>query len=258
MKRILSGILIVTMMLSVCACGTPNNVVESSESIAESSEPTYSSFDWPTSDIAKIIPVPVSSIGKIDWEASYGFVIYVAETSKDDYDEYASQCEEAGFTVNYDKGDDYFMGDNADGYHVSLSYEEGDVMFIRMDEPKTISKEENNNANTVSSDGTTSSAASSIDSSSDSTNDKSDVTPEFKALMDSYEVFFDEYVEFMKKYKTSDDQAAMMTDMSDYMTKYADVMSKLDAVDNSNLSVVDSAYYVTVSGRIMKKLAEVA
>ena len=45
--------------------------------------------------------------------------------------------------------------------------------------------------------------------------------------MDSYEAFFDEYVEFMKKYKDSDDPTSMLADYADYMAKYADAMEKL-------------------------------
>lgn len=243
MKKLFIGLLLICSVVSMTACGSSNNTKETSSVPVESSEPIYESFTWPTSDIAKLLPVPKSSIGKVDWEASYGFVIYVAETTKTDYDEYVSLCEEAGFTVGYNKGDDYFRGDNADGYHISLSYDEGDVMFVRIDEPKegvgttvTEPDETNNPVN----------------------EDTSNVTPEFKELMDSYEVFFDEYVEFMKKYKESDDQAAMMTDMSEYMTKYSDMMSKLEEVKNSELSAADSAYYLEVSGRIMKKLAEIA
>lgn len=243
MKKILIGLLVVISLFCMSACGKSEEVSKTSSTEATDSEPIYSQIVWPTSDIAKLLPVPKSSVGKIEWEHSYGFVAYIAETSQSDYDEYVKLCEDAGFTVDYSKGDDYFWADNADGYHVSLKYEGDDVMFIRIDEPKE------------NTDSPTEPPANEGVSSGD---DASTVTPEFKELMDNYEAFFDEYVAFMKKYNDSTDQAAMMADMSDYMSKYSDMMSKLEAVDDSELSAADSAYYLEVSGRIMKKLAEIA
>lgn len=133
MRKTLIKLLAVSLIISMTACGksaTP------SISEIENNEPVYEMFTWPTSDIAKLLPTPKSSIGKIDWEASYGLVAYVAETSKSDYDEYVSLCEEAGFTIDYHKGEDYFRGDNSNGYHVSLSYDTDGVMFVRIDEPE--------------------------------------------------------------------------------------------------------------------------
>ncbi len=116
-------------------------------------------------------------------------------------------------------------------------------MFIRIDEPKEDT--DNSTEPSVSEEGS-------------SDEDNSLVTPEFKELMDSYEHFFDEYVDFMKKYKDSTNQISMLADMTEYMTKYSDMLSKLESVDDSELSAADSVYYLEVSRRIMKKLAEIA
>ncbi len=242
MKKILIGLLILVSLFSMLACGKSEEVSKTSSTESADSEPVYSQVIWPTSDIAKLLPVPKSSVGKIEWEASYGFVAYIAETSQADYNEYISLCEDAGFTTDYSKGDDYFWADNADGYHVSLKHNGDDVMFIRIDEPK---------------DNTDNPTDSSTNRENSSDDNDSVVTPEFKELMDSYEAFFDEYVTFIKKYKDSSNQTAMMGDMADYITKYSDMMIKLEAVDDSTLSAADSAYYFEVSGRIMKKLAEI-
>lgn len=83
------------------------------------------------------------------------------------------------------------------------------------------------------------------------------VTPEFKRMMDSYEDFFDKYIEFMKKYRNSDDIVSMMSEFEDYMKKYADVMQKMNEINEDDLSTADLAYYTEVSARIMKKLGEV-
>lgn len=133
MKKIASLLLVVGIIFSMAACGQKTNppVLES-----EPEEMEFAEFQWPDTDIAKLMPVPKSTIGNINWSQDYGFVIYVAETSLDDYAAYVKECEALGFTSECRKGDDYFYADNEDGYHVALNYQEGDVMFIRIDEPK--------------------------------------------------------------------------------------------------------------------------
>lgn len=123
------AILAVALLLSLVSCGS-----EGKEKTSET-EPSFSEFQWPKSDIAALLSVPKSNIGHVDWETSYGFVIYVADTSKEDYDAYVDDCWGRGFTMNYSKGDDYFWADNKDGYKVTVRLDEGDVMFIRMDNP---------------------------------------------------------------------------------------------------------------------------
>lgn len=98
-------------------------------------EMVFSEFQWPKSEIATLISEPKSNIGHIEWEASDGFVIYVSETSKEDYDTYVDDCWDKGFTQDYSKGDDYFWADNENGYQVTVRFEENNVMFIRMDGP---------------------------------------------------------------------------------------------------------------------------
>lgn len=133
MKKILSLLLVMGIIFSMAACGqkTDPPVLAS-----EPEEMEFAEFQWPDTDIAKLMPVPKSTIGNINWSQDYGFVIYVAETSLEDYAAYVKECEALGFTSECRKGDDYFYADNEDGYHVALNYQEGDVMFVRIDEPK--------------------------------------------------------------------------------------------------------------------------
>lgn len=133
MKKILSLLLVMGIIFSMAACGqkTDPPVLAS-----EPEEMEFAEFQWPDTDIAKLMPVPKSTIGNINWSQDYGFVIYVAETSLEDYAAYVKECEALGFTSECRKGDDYFYADNEDGYHVALNYQESDVMFVRIDEPK--------------------------------------------------------------------------------------------------------------------------
>ena len=97
---------------------------------------TSGTLEWPKSEIAALLPVPDSKVGSISWEGSYGFVAYVSYT-KEQYDAYANDCAEKGFTVDYSKGDTYYYADNTDGYQLSLSYEGNNTMFVRIDEPES-------------------------------------------------------------------------------------------------------------------------
>lgn len=130
-KRFTSFLLALTIIFSLSACGSKKP--ERTPPVEEEME--FSEFDWPKSDIAKLIPTPRSNIGYIKWEADYGFVIYVAETSQEEYKEYVDSCWDEGFTIDYRRGDDFFWADNEDGYKVSVRFEENNVMWIRMDEP---------------------------------------------------------------------------------------------------------------------------
>lgn len=86
---------------------------------------------------------------------------------------------------------------------------------------------------------------------------KSGNRPEFKKSMDEYKAFFDKYVDFMKKYKKSSNPITMAQDYADMMQKYADTMAAWEAVDQSELSTEEAAYYAKVSAHIQAKLLEV-
>lgn len=90
---------------------------------------------WPKSKIAELLPVPKSTYGKIEWEADYGFVIYLGNITKNEYKDYIDACIDKGFIEDYKRGDDYFHAKNDDGYKVDIDYRGFDTMFLRIDEP---------------------------------------------------------------------------------------------------------------------------
>lgn len=132
-KKIVSLLIVMGLIFSMSACGQKN---EPTTTGSEPEQMEFTELQWPDTEIAKLMPIPKSTTGNINWSQDYGFVIYVAETSMDDYAAYVQECETLGFTSECQKGDDYFYADNADGYHVALNYQEGDIMFVRIDEPK--------------------------------------------------------------------------------------------------------------------------
>lgn len=91
-----------------------------------------STLHWPNSDLAQTIPVPKSNLGYVVWENSDGFDIYVGDTSEDDFTEYISACQDAGYDVNYYKGNGYFNADDENGNSLSVYYEGNKTMQIHL------------------------------------------------------------------------------------------------------------------------------
>jgi len=78
------------------------------------------------------------------------------------------------------------------------------------------------------------------------------VTPEFKAMMDSYEAMVDKYTEFMKNYNSMD--AGQMMKYLSILSEYTEFASKIEALDENSMSDADLAYYLEVTGRVSQKL----
>lgn len=213
-------------------------------------------LEWPTSEIANLLPIPKSTVGSISRESSDGVFIYVGETSKDDYAAYVDECSANGFSVDYDKGDTYYYADNTDGYHLSLHYQGNSIMTIEIEAPDDSSETNAPSATENEDTQPTSDPSTSTEETSELVDG---MRPEFKEAMDSYEAFFDEYVAFMKKYAASDgSDLTLLTDYADYMSKYADMMADFEAWDSEDMNTAETAYYIEVQSRISQKLLEVA
>ncbi len=244
---------------------------------------------WPTSDVAKLIPVPKSNTGNISYEKSDKFFIYVGNTSISDYNEYVQACLEMGFDVDYDKGDKHYYAYNEQGYDLDVCYEGNNVMSVEIDSPDesvatettviteaTTDAEITSETTTTTTEAKTSTTTSATVTETEATTTTvatkaettaattetpkvaSGISPEFKEAMDSYEAFFDEYIAFMNEYAESDDVLGMMTDYLDFMTRYTDTMAKLDALESSDMTDEELIYYTETMTRINKKLLEVA
>lgn len=85
---------------------------------------------WPSSQIASIIPVPVSNVGKITWETVDNFHVKVGNTTLKDFNAYVELCKEKGFTVDYSRGEDSFYAYNEDGYKLDVRYEGFNTIYI--------------------------------------------------------------------------------------------------------------------------------
>lgn len=85
---------------------------------------------------------------------------------------------------------------------------------------------------------------------------QNEIRPEFKEYMDSYEEFMDEYIEFMEKYEKADagSAALMLVDYARLMERYTDFTEKLDAMEESDYTKAEWAYYLEVTNRVNQKL----
>lgn len=132
MRKFIILLIIAAVVCSLSACaGTAATTTPDT-----TTEMVFGPFEWPDTSIAKLMPIPKSTIGNISWSENYGFVIYVAETTQEDFDLYAEECAARGFTENVNRGETWYYANNADGYHASIQYQDNNIMFVRIDEPK--------------------------------------------------------------------------------------------------------------------------
>ena len=91
-------------------------------------------FAWSDILLADVVPEPESRFGEIIGNSSEYLSLYVYRTSAADYGEYVDACKEKGFTVEADQSEQSYYAYNADGYKLSLYYDESNrKMHIGVD-----------------------------------------------------------------------------------------------------------------------------
>ncbi|MDD6484240.1 MAG: hypothetical protein PUF72_06680 [Clostridiales bacterium] len=213
-----------------------------------------SEITWPNTPLTNQIPVPNSTLGKVNYEHADSYSVYIGNMQKSDYDAYVQSCMDKGFNIDYSKNENSFHADNSSGSHLSLEYRGNNIMYISIEAPDNSAAAQT----TEAPKDTPQPASDTKDTKPASTTADSGVSPDFKAAMDSYEQFFDEYIAFMKKYESSDGtDLSLLADYTKYMAKYADTMQKLENIESDDLNAAELAYYTEVHARIIGKLAEV-
>ena len=227
---------------------------------------------WPTGTAGYLLPEPLSTTGKFSYEHDASFCVYVGDTSKEEYDEYVTDCSDYGFDIDYDKGENYYRAYNEDGYYLSLSYEGNNIMMVRIDEPnKDTEATENAAQETVKPEDEESSAESKAEETiadlkdeeqmqtvdpGNSTVGEDGLRKDFKDAMDSYEVFMNEYCDFMEKYSKNPTDPGLIADYMSYMSKYDDFTKKFDQWGSEDLNDAELEYYIEVQTRVYERLAE--
>ena len=226
MKRLLVGILCGMLAIGTFAgCGGAKDDVKQETS----------TFTWPTSELAKAIPVANISSGEVDINSDTLLVINWYKASLDDYNQYVGQCKDAGYTVDSIEFDNYYHAKSEAGYDLGIDYKEDDkeiriqLGFTNVD--STSSDNSSSPAEDTIGDMENNTDSSTVDQSTDTSTDSIGIRPEVKEFLDSYESFMNEYADFTQKYEDLGDD-----DLNDEELKY----------------------YVDVQSRVTKRLIDVA
>ena len=240
MKRGITLLLAVVMLLSLAACGKGENEI-----------PDVFGVDY------------TAAVGILEAE---GFAVSAVETSVDSFSDkllYPLEKVDKGTVF---KVDDYIIDGNGNlNKNYDVFYEDGLISdnksvviyyakedYIREDkETADTTPAPTETAAEPSSEETTPATTEAKENKDDDT-----IDPDFKAAMDSYEKFMDEYVAFMKKYKDNPTDLSLLSDYADYMSKYADFVEDFEDWENEDLNAAELAYYVDVQARVSKKLLE--
>lgn len=215
--------------------------------------PEMGTLNWPKSEIAGLLPMPESTVGKVSVDTTEESFIYIGETSIEEFDHYADECSASGFSVDYERGDTFYKAEDANGNRLSLTYEGNNVMTIQIKKPAEEAKTE------TGADTEMSSEPKQEETPGTNTQVVDDVRPEFKEAMDSYETFMNEYCDLMKKYAESDGtDLGLLADYTEYMGKYGEVVEAFEAWESEELNAAETAYYLDVQTRINQKLLEVS
>ncbi len=85
------------------------------------------------------------------------------------------------------------------------------------------------------------------------------IRSDIKDLLDSYERFIDEYIAFMQRYSNADseDMLSMLGDYYNLIIQLGEFEEKVYALDESDLTTAEWAYYLEVLNRVNQKLLSV-
>ena len=97
-------------------------------------------FKWPSHDFASLIPQLNEKTGIVETETEETLKIMLYEVSIEEIENYIDDCENEGFTIDVKKENTSFNGFNAEGYELSILYNEMKAMSITINAPMEFSK----------------------------------------------------------------------------------------------------------------------
>ncbi len=216
---------------------------------------------WPAAGAGSLAPAPTSKKGKVSSDSSTYFAALVGDTDSAAYGAYVDSCISAGFNVDYHKGDTLFYADNANGDHISVSYEGFNTMKVIVDaadvsaSAETTSSDSSASAKVEAETKTEEAPAATSDSASSESSSAS--AGDFRQFVDDYESFMNSYCDFMEKYKSSSNTASMMVDYAKMVKDYAEWAEKFDGYDTGELGADDLAYYTAAQARVLERLSKI-
>ena len=191
-----------------------------------------SDINWPSSHAGKQLPVPKSTTGKFSYEHDDEFCVYIGNTSKSDYNNYVKACSDKGFTVDYDKGDNYYDADNSDGWHISLKYEGNNIMSIEITASSNDSNEDSkeNSSATPSKDTTDAAKTETTKSKTTESNTSKKGTTSAKGVS-KYETIYNEYSKKIKDAAPTSSVSELAEITNEGVGKMADCMLTAKGTD---------------------------
>lgn len=90
-------------------------------------------IEWPTQGPGSMLPKPVSTYGEIQTDNAGHFYAHIGNMSLDEYMNYITQCEAAGFNVACENTDYGYYACNSEGYRLTLRYVGFNTIAIRLD-----------------------------------------------------------------------------------------------------------------------------
>lgn len=268
----------VVVLLAICVGAAAYfNYQEEAEKTKAAAEWENTTYTWPTSGLAALLPQPESKYGEVKTYSDTRLSVEVRQTDMGAYGNYVEACKAKGFTEDATSTSTSYKAHDQNGNQLYVSYYSlKSYMDISLD---AASSGEGESADTTSEAGSTDSADSSDTGSQSTAAQAADalgtiadvvsdatsgaVTPEFKEFIDGYEAFMNSYCDFMEKYtsaQTSNDTATVTSMMADYtslLQQELEWIDKINAVDQSSLSAADSAYYLAATARVEKRLIQI-
>ena len=92
-------------------------------------------INWPSSTVAKQVPVPETLVGRIWSDTSDSFGVNIDNVNQSAFSAYVDACMKKGFTVDYAREDDFFKAFNKDGYELTIHLKVFNVMEIHVEIP---------------------------------------------------------------------------------------------------------------------------
>ncbi|MBR1757263.1 MAG: hypothetical protein IJ744_00865 [Lachnospiraceae bacterium] len=220
---------------------------------------------WPTSALGLMVPEPDSKVGRIDWEDTNGFTIYVGETGPEAFSEYIDRCLEHGFNVNYSRSTDNFSAKNDIGVKLYVYYEGLSVMSIHADASEVVWETETEPEETTIYEETSETVTeepSSEETPTETTTervtrDPGEVREDLRQFLVDYEAFVDEYCEFLQKYFSGDQPMAMLPEYMKYAGDYLQWSLKAESWA-TDLTEAETALFSEVMLRCTSKVAAFA
>lgn len=126
MKKILTFLLTLMMLLSIASCTSPSN-----------SEPQE--IVWTNLILHEQLPVPDSVLGKISVNLEHALSVTLYGFTNEQYTSYMSACIEKGFTIESEQTPSTYIAFNSQGYQVRLVHSNEDF-YIHLDAPEKMSE----------------------------------------------------------------------------------------------------------------------